>query len=297
MDIRELRYFLAVCREGSISAAAEKLAMTQPPLSKQIKSLEDELGVILFNRGNKTQKLQLTKEGYLLQKRAETIIDQLNATKQDIATMQNTVTGDVYIGAGESYGMHIIGKVWQELLNVYPHLRIHIYSGNAEEVKEKLSAQQIDFAITFGTPTIQGYHYLPLPYEDVLGLLINTKIDLFEKHYITAQELLNIPLFLSRQMLSDNELTGWLGYSPQRLNIRGTYNLITTAAQFVRLGLGAAITLKNLVPEDEQLNFIPFAPNFTIPMKLCYAPTRELSSAAQIFLQAIKQTSAFTELQ
>lgn len=51
MDIRELRYFLAVCREGSISAAAEKLAMTQPPLSKQIKSLEDELGVILFNRG------------------------------------------------------------------------------------------------------------------------------------------------------------------------------------------------------------------------------------------------------
>lgn len=108
MDIRMLQYFLAVARAESISGAAERLHMTQPPLSRQLKDLEEELGKQLLIRGNR--KITLTEEGMLLRKRAEEIIELFEKTKAELSVSDANITGDIYIGGGETEGIRTYRK-------------------------------------------------------------------------------------------------------------------------------------------------------------------------------------------
>ena len=95
MDIRVLQYFLTVAREETISGAAEVLHMTQPPLSRQLKELENELGKQLFIRG---KRIKLTKDGMLLRKRAEEIVSLMEKTRAEVSASGEAVSGDVCIG-------------------------------------------------------------------------------------------------------------------------------------------------------------------------------------------------------
>ena len=100
MEIRVLRYFLAIAREGSITNAASFLHVTQPTLSRQIRDLEEELGQKLFTRGS--HNMTLTTEGMILRKRAEEIISMVDKTEAEFNAMENVVSGDIYIGGGET---------------------------------------------------------------------------------------------------------------------------------------------------------------------------------------------------
>ncbi len=108
MDIKVLKYFLAVAREGSITRAAECLHMTQPPLSRQMKDLEEETGVQLFKRASK--RLTLTPEGLLLRKRAEEMVELFEKTKLELNQYGDNPSGDVYIGGGESMSSSLIAE-------------------------------------------------------------------------------------------------------------------------------------------------------------------------------------------
>jgi len=109
MDIRVLKYFLAITSEESISKAASILHLTQPTLSRQLKDLEEELGTTLFIRGSKT--ITLTESGQLLKKRAEEIISLMDKTYAELILPDDTVSGDIYIGSGESEGIRLIAQV------------------------------------------------------------------------------------------------------------------------------------------------------------------------------------------
>lgn len=113
MDIRVLQYFLAVAREGSITRAAQTLNITQPPLSRQLKELEEELGKKLFIRGSK--RITLTEDGMLLQKRAEELIELFEKTKEEIRSSDKNVNGEVYIGSGETDGISFLSRAAQRL--------------------------------------------------------------------------------------------------------------------------------------------------------------------------------------
>lgn len=108
MDLRVLRYYLTVCQEKNISKAAASLHIAQPSLSKQIKELEDELGVTLFIRGHR--QITLTQEGYFLRDRAQEMINMATQTKQIIQS-SNLITGTLNIGAGQSYQLKSIMKI------------------------------------------------------------------------------------------------------------------------------------------------------------------------------------------
>ena len=100
MELRVLRYFLAVAREENITAAAESLHVTQPTLSKQLMDLEAQLGKTLFLRGKR--KITLTEEGMFLRKRAQEIVDLADKTEAELMTSDDVVEGNIYIGAGET---------------------------------------------------------------------------------------------------------------------------------------------------------------------------------------------------
>lgn len=145
MEIRVLNYFLAVAREQNISSAAEVLHLTQPTLSRQLKELEDELGKQLFIRGKR--KITLTEAGMLFRKRAEEIINLVKKTENEMTNSAEIISGDVYIGTGETEAVQVIAEICKELQKKYPNIHYHISSDDGQDVIENLEKGLIDFGI------------------------------------------------------------------------------------------------------------------------------------------------------
>ena len=170
MELRVLQYFLAVAREQNISAAAQSLHLTQPTLSRQLKELEEELGKQLMIRGNR--KITLTEDGMLLRKRAEEILDLVGRTEKEIAQSDETISGDIYIGTGETDGVRQIARTAHQLQERYPGILYHIVSGDAVDVCERLDKGLLDFGILLGDINKTKYHYTELPMKDTWGVLM-----------------------------------------------------------------------------------------------------------------------------
>ena len=266
MELRVLQYFLAVAREQSISGAAEFLHLSQPTLSRQLKDLEEELGKQLFIRGNR--KITLTEEGVLLRKRAGEILELVKKTEQEIALSDDTVAGDIYIGAGETDAIRVIAKAAQQLQRKYPEVRLHIASGDAADVVEKLDKGLIDFGVLFDPQDLSKYNYLKIPEKDTWGVLMRRDAALAQKACIRPEDLWDKPLILSRQHREGSALLMWLNRSEADLHIVATYSLLYNGSILVDEGIGYAITLDRIINTNgSNLCFRPLAP--TLQAGLC----------------------------
>ena len=172
MEIRVLRYFLEMAREGNITRAAERLHVSQPTLSKQLKDLEGELGKKLFVRSNYSVKL--TDEGMLLRKRAEDILDMVDKTADEFKALGEITGGDIRIGCAESDGVKYLARCVKSLQEQYPRIRLHLYSGNTEDVAERLDRGLLDFAVLAQEVDLSKYNYLEVPHSDRWGLVMRT---------------------------------------------------------------------------------------------------------------------------
>ena len=298
MEIRVLRYFLAVTREGNITAAANFLHLTQPTLSRQIKDLEEELGVKLLVR--KSHNVSLTPDGMRLRKRAEEIVSMVDKTEAEFTSVENTVSGDIYIGGGETRAMHEIAEIIKELRESYPDIHFHLYSGNAADVTERLDKGLLDFGILIQPADISKYNYINLYEKDIWGVIMRKDSPFSRKEYIEKKDLLNLPLICSRQAISShqtgNEFSDWFGEDFEKLNIVTTFNLVYNAAIMVDAGIGYAITLDNLAntSEDSNLCFRPLAPKLESGLNIIWKKYQVFSPAAELFL--VKITERFSNL-
>ena len=285
MDIRVLQYFLAVAREESITKAAEALRMTQPPLSRQLKDLEEELGKQLLIRGSK--KVTLTEDGMLLRKRAEELVDLMEKTKVELTSSSENIGGDIYIGCGETESISFLAQAAQDLQIKHPLIHYHIYSGDAERVMEKLDKGLIDFGLLVGEADISKYDYLKLPQKDLWGVLMQKDSLLAEKETICAEDLWDKPLIVSHQASISTEMFRWLRADISRLNIVATYDLIYNAAQFVKKGFGYVITLDRLINTtgDSNLCFRPLFPTLEAELCIVWKKYQVLSRASSAFLR------------
>lgn len=179
MEIRVLRYFLAIAREGSITNAANFLHVTQPTLSRQIRDLEEELGQKFFTRGS--HNMTLTAEGMILRKRAEEIISMVDKTEAEFSSMENLVGGDIYIGGGETDAIKLIAKIAKELRASYPDIHYHLYSGNSEDVTDRLDKGLLDFGILIQPADISKYDYINIPAKDTWGVVMRKDSPLARK--------------------------------------------------------------------------------------------------------------------
>ncbi len=288
MELRVLRYFLAVAREQSISDAAEFLHITQPTLSRQIMELEDELGTKLFVRGAKSRRLVLTEEGRLLRARAQEIIELADRTKSEILSGSSSITGDVYIGAGETDAMRLVARAVCELRESYPGMVFHLYSGNAQAITERLDKGLIDFGLIIGSHDLSRYDVLKLPVKDRWGVLAPLDSAVARLDGVGVGQLAALPLMLSAQAGENGELNAFLG--GQKLKRIATYNLVHNASLFVEEGFGYALTLENLVynPEQRGLCFRPIVPELTSEIRLIKKRYAVLSRAAEVFLKKMQ---------
>lgn len=287
MELRVLRYFLAVAREQNITAAAERLYLSQPTLSKQLMDLEKKLGKKLFIRGNR--KIKLTEEGEFLRRHAQEIIDLTDKTESAFRQSDESITGDIYIGCAETEGMRILVKLMKKLQVTYPDIHYHTYSGNDEDVADRLDKGLVDFGLFVGNTNLDKYDYLKLPYSDTWGLLMRNDHPLAEKETVTPFDIQNIPILCSRQALEQNELSGWLGYDSKQLNIFSTHNLIRNVIIMVEEGLGSAISISNLVNTNgTNLVFRPFEPTIKAELLLAWKKYQVFSKAAVCFLKKLQ---------
>ena len=296
MEIRVLRYFLAIAREGSITNAANYLHVTQPTLSRQIKELEEEVGQKLFIRGSHNMKL--TQEGFILRKRAEEIVSMVDKTEAEFRSMESTVAGDIYIGGGETRAISYIANVVRELREEYPDIKYHLHSGNEADVTERLDRGLIDFGILVQPADLTKYDCLHLPAEDIWGVVMRKDSPLAEKPSITRQDLRELPLILSRQAIAgrkeDNEFINWFGSDFDKLNIVTTFNLMYNAAIMVEAGIGYAVGIDGITNTDvnSPLCFRPLEPRMTAGLDVIWKKYQVFTPAAELFLQRLQERYA-----
>ncbi len=296
MEIRVLRYFLAVAREESITAAANFLHLTQPTLSRQIHDLEEELGQKLLIR--KSHSIALTPEGMLLRKRAEEILTMVDKTESEFRSMETTVSGDVYIGSGETQAIRKIAEIIYQLQQDYPDIHYHMHSGNAQDITDRLDNGLLDFGVLIQPADITKYDSLVLPAKDVWGVIMRKDSPLASKKYICRDDLRNVPLLCSRQAILSqrhgNAFAAWFGSDFDKLNIVSTYNLIYNAAIMVEAGIGYAVTLDNLsnTSAESSLCFRPLSPHLESGLNVVWKKYQVFSPAAEIFLQRLHDAFA-----
>lgn len=288
MDIRVLQYFLTVAREASITKAAETLRMTQPPLSRQLKDLEEELGKQLLIRGSK--KVTLTEDGMLLRKRAEEMVELMEKTKAELVSSSENMNGEIHIGCGETDAISFLAQAAQKLQIKHPLIHYHIYSGDAERVMERLDKGLIDFGLLVGSVDVAKYDYMRLPMKDTWGVLMRKDSPLAEKEGICAEDLWDKPLILSHQTSINSEMFSWLKADRTKLNIVATYDLVYNASLFVEKGCGYVIALDKLINTtgESKLCFKPLSPTLEAGLCIVWKKYQVFSRASNEFLHQLQ---------
>jgi DNA-binding transcriptional LysR family regulator len=145
MDIRQLKYFLAIAEEGQITSAARKLQMAQPPLSQQLRLLEEELGVKLVERGPRS--IQLTDAGIILRNRAQQILELTDSTTREISDFAKGLKGSLSIGTVSSSGATLLQDRLLEFHHIYSDVKFEIHEGNTYMILDLLNKGIIEIGI------------------------------------------------------------------------------------------------------------------------------------------------------
>ena len=284
MELHIMEYYLAVVREGNISAAAEALHVSQPALSRQIKNLEEELGVTLFERGSR--RIRLTEEGMILRRRAEEMVRLMQITESEISRANSSLTGEVHIGAGESLAFHHLSRIAGEIHKEHPDVRFTITSGDTADLLDQLDNGLVDIALIFTDYDHSQYQGIRLPADDRLGLLMRKDSPLSEKAVVSASDLKGLPLIVpraARALLSSDP-----GFAD--LDIVTVYNLIYNASLFVEDGVGYAIGFGGLVnvSGDSALAFRPLESPLSQSGTVIWKKYEVFTPAVNLFLDRLK---------
>lgn len=287
MEIRVLKYFLTVAREESVTKGAEILHITQPTLSRQLMQLEEDLGVQLFIRGK--NKIILTDEGMLLRRRAEEIVELVDKTEREFGEQNDLITGEIFIGAGETNAMHVLGNLIKEFNKEYPQVKYNLYSGNADDVKERIDKGLIDIGLLTEPVNIEKYDFIRLTNKERWGVLMQNDSPLAKKEYIKPEDLVNLPIINTRRSIVQNEIENWFGDKYEKLNIIATYNLIYNAAVMVEEGLGYAICFEKLININNEINlcFKPLYPKLQTGAVIVWKKHQVFSTATTKLIEKI----------
>lgn len=288
MELRVLRYFLTVAQEGNITKSAESLHMTQPTLSRQLMQLEEELGVTLFERGKR--QVVLTDDGVLFHQRAKEVISLVDKIVQEFAEQKDSVGGTVFIGSVESTSAFIIPEMLRQFSERYPMVQYDIYSGYADDIKEKLDKGLLDIGILVEPVETSKYDYVRLPQKEHWGILVRQDDPISERSYITLSEIKDKQLIVPKRTAIRSELSNWFGVDYEELHVYATYNLLSNASLLVEHGLGYAVCLHGAFfsREDTNTRFIPFEPARESGSVLVWRKNQIFSVATSLFIQAAK---------
>lgn len=288
MDIRVLKYFLAVVREENITKASEILHITQPTLSRQLSKLEEDLGVQLFVRGKRG--ITLTAEGILFRRRASEIVELADKAEKELAESDGLIDGEIAIGCGELETIKILPKLFMSFKEKYPNVHLDLYTGNADEIKQRIDNGITDIGILLEPVEIEKYDFIRLNVKENWVVLMPADDKLAQKEYVTVEDLSKLPLIMTKRQSIRNEIESWFrGYMAES-NIVVSSNLSTNASIFVEQGVGYALTIEGAMPflDKSKVTYRPLQPEKTTTSVLVWKKHQPFSSAVTKFIEHLQ---------
>ena len=207
MDLRSLHYFTVVAEELNITRAAERLNMSQPPLSSQIKGLEEELGVQLFIRGKR--HLTMTEAGSLLYRRAKQLLELSEQTRQEIRSMEG-LSGDLNISLVEGRAPYLLARWIAGFRSEFPQVSFHLWNGSGDEVLERLRHGLADLAVVaapYNPELLDGFTVGREPWVAMMS--IDHPLAREDGEFIPLRKLVGQPLFVPNRRSRAESLRGW----------------------------------------------------------------------------------------
>lgn len=289
MEIRTLKYFLAVAYEGNISRAANTLCITQPTLSRQLMDLEEELHTTLFLRGKR--EITLTPDGLRFQQRAKEIVAMSEKTIDEFTSAKETVSGVLTLGCVESVSAVMLYDYVRRFSQKYPNVRYDFYNAYSDDIKDKIDTGRVDVGLLAEPVEISRYHFIRFPAMDEWGIVMPKDDPLAKFDSFAPRDFVSYPLMIPHRDISFAEVQGWFGQSAQDLKIVATYYLFSNVIHLVEQGFAYAVALKGApsVRGNPNVCFRPFHPARHMTSALIWRKTTSPSILASLFLQEMER--------
>jgi DNA-binding transcriptional LysR family regulator len=290
LEIRVLRYFMAVVREESITKAADVLHITQPTLSRQLTQMEDELGVVLFHRG--IHGITLTNEGILLRRRAEEILLLVDKTEQELVSQDEQLEGVVSIGGGELASVSVLAKMCRSFQMLHPHVKFEMHTVAADAARTQMNQGLLDIGLLLEPVDMEKFDYIRLAQKERWAVFMPERDVLAKKESITKEDLLGKPIILPSRLNVQSELANWFGEEFSKLNVVMTVNLTSNGSVMVENGIGYAIAVEGSYRAGAEGRVVsrPISPELTATSVLAWRRGQPFGRAAEKFIEFIRNT-------
>ena len=290
MEIRVLKYFLAVVQEESITRAAEVLHITQPTLSRQIAQMEEEMGVKLFDRG--TRKIVLTNEGLLLRRRAEEIMELVDKTERELARQDEMLEGTVALGCGDLAAVQAMPELIRGFHERYPAVTFELYTATADHIKERMDRGVTDVGLLLEPVNKEKYDYIQINAREQWVVVMPPDSPLAGLEAVSPKDLRGLPLILPNRLNVQSELARWFGDEFERLNVLFTSNLPSNSSVMVHSGLAYSIIIRGSISfwNPEKITWRPLSPELLAPSVLAWRRKQPFSLAAEKFIDYAKES-------
>lgn len=289
MELRVLRYFLTVVREGSITKAADVLHITQPTLSRQLAQMEVDMGVKLFDRG--TRKIVLTNEGLLLERRAEEILALVDKTEKELIEQDENIEGTVSIGCGDLRAVQLLTEFMGRFHEMFPDVSFELYTANADHISEQMERGLIDIGILLEPINMEKFDFIRLKQKEQWVVVMPPDSPLAKQESVTASDLVHVPLILPCRLSVRSELASWFGDVFDKLNVPYASNLPANSSLMVYNKLAYAIIVSGSLSlwDSEKIVCRPLYPELTASSVVAWKRKQPFGLAASKFIEYIKK--------
>ncbi|MBE0336679.1 LysR substrate-binding domain-containing protein [Paenibacillus sp. 23TSA30-6] len=286
MEIRQLQYFLRLCKELHFSEAAYKLGISQPTLSQQIRVLEDEVGVPLFDRiGKKTVK---TEAGELLEHYASQVIQQLENAKNAISDLTHLHTGHLRVAVLPSDLDYRLTPVLISFHKEFPHTKVQVIP--SIDIYNEVLDNKVDIGVGLGIHSDHRLHRIPF-YTETHSLYVNTEHDLADRDMVVPEDLAKVPLVMFPKGFVGRDLVDrWCEDQGILIHPLMETGSATSLFQLVKEGIGATIQPSQLIESFGSLGVraIPIEHAPTRHLEMFYRVDKYVSPAAKAFIQKME---------
>ncbi len=296
MELRGLRYFLAVAREENITKAAETLYLTQPTLSRQLKELEEELGVTLFERGQR--KIRLTSEGLLFKRRAEEILELVKKSESELQR-SDSLEGTISIGMGDLSAEGILYSAISKFQEKYDKVIFDFYIATADDIKDKIDQGLLDLGIMLEPVNKDKYEFIRLGFVEHFVVAVKNGDPLSFKSEIRREDLIGEKLILPRRTVVQNEIASYFGDSYKKLNVKMLSNLPSACPEAIEKADMKALIIEGSAKywDREKIKLIPLSPPLTTSSIVSWKKDVALSKASTRFISFLKDEIEGNDLQ
>ncbi len=284
MELRVLRYFLAIAEEGNITKAAEALHITQPTLSRQLAELEDELGTTLFIR--KTRSTSLTEDGRLLRRRAQEMLALHDKAIMEIKKSGEELSGEVFIACGDLKIVSRVTDCISAFRQSFPKVRFTLRTANADDIKDSMARGLTDIGILLDPVNVEDFSYVRSRRQEHFVAALNVNSPLAEKQVITPEDLVGVPLILPVRKDVRAEVLSWFGKQSGNIDEAISCDLPSTMMTLVMSGAGVCLSIYGSMAnwDDKAICVKPLKPELSVGSVIAWRKSNTQSRCVSAFL-------------